>query len=353
MLIFKILLLSVILELFKSQDNSQLICPVFYCTNIEAPTGGVCFTNAKYFNNSILQLKTCPPNQECIFNALNPVGYNSVSCTSIQFNFYSRSNYGNLVEQDFCKTDNQCASNNCSDSFFCIGFLQGVSCSNSKQCSALTYCDISNTKQCQNRKLVDSTCVKDEECVNSSECFKGVCVLLFTLPAGTDVKFQNRTQFCYSNYTKNGICEDLLNKGTFPYFCDAILGCNYTTSLSNNVYHNDDRCNCDYSGNGFAYCSLGTTSQIWANSVSLVKQTLNYPCHFYNKYRCFLTPYNLTLGIFNLFNDISQTSTDMKCLLPVNPTFNPGILCPDNLCKGSFFRINILLIIFILYIIIT
>jgi hypothetical protein len=334
-------LIFLIFEFIKTDlvINRQTNCPIFYCTNIEAPTNGICFTYAREGNNALIQLKNCPKNQECIYNLWFPIVYSTVSCTSMQVNFFSGNDYGTLVEQDFCSNNEQCSSNNCVNNT-CIGKDLGSSCNNSTECSWSYYCESSSHK-CERRKQEGLSCRIDEECVNDSECLNGKCTKLYSLKAGESVLPFNRSQFCFSNYSLNGICEDLLNDGNAPYFCDAIVGCNYTTSVSKSSYFDLMHCNCDFRGNGFAFCQLGTNSNAWAKYINQIKDSLsNNPCHFYNKYRCNAMPYNTTTAIFNAFLDVAQMDTRLSCIYPSQPSDNPAVNCPGgNSCLGEYLRI--------------
>lgn len=340
-----IILLFSLFQIFKSQFNTQLTCPIYYCTDITAPTDGICLTFARSGNNGILQLKSCPHNQECDFYIWDPTHLNTVICKSIQINRYSSNSYGSLVEGDFCGGDSDCASNNCSKNNLCIGLNPGSKCTNTNECSASTYCQ-EFSKICTTRLNPGQACINDDNCINSSECLNGKCTKLYSLQSGYDIFPSNRTEFCFSNYSSSdSVCEDLINIGSPPYLCDANIGCYYTSSISNETVL-INACDCDFRGNGFAYCMLGTTDPLYLQYINLIKQSFNYPCHYANKYKCNYTDPSLIMSQYNALNALSQVDSNVSCISPITNFDNPAINCPgNNPCNNdNFLRMNFIIL---------
>ena len=332
---------------YKDFMNSYKVCPKVVCNSTSYNFNGLCLYNSTQVddNKSILLLSQCANNQNCDFKEILYSNLKSnISCQSVNLNVYSGLKIGNLVEQDFCKVDSDCASNNCTN-HICYGKLENSTCANTTECSAKTFCNKSISK-CVIRKKINESCDSDENCANDGGCFNKNCTYLNSLREGTKLNYYNESRFCRSNFTLNNktnlICEDYLNNQKPPNnLCIANISdlegdgnCTYTTSVTKQSFNNN-HCYCNINGNGFAYCRLGTNTREWSIFIVSYLANLNNDCHFYNKRRCNLTPYKniYILDILDYFLKGRKFYPNNDCYFPSpNISLNPGN-CSTTDCK--------------------
>lgn len=336
------LLIGIILltDTLYCQNNDQKTCPIFSCASSTAAVNGSCFNNITGGNISKIIITDCPTNQQCAigpYNIISKTGKSSLSCTTIKINTFSGLSVGNLVEYDYCIKPDDCASKNCTLNI-CYGKPLGNACSNTTECKANAYC---GNGICLERKSTGSICTDHIECFNNASCLNNVCTERWSVKTGQKIISTNLVRdmsiFCYSKYAnQEGICEDLINSGSSPYYCEVKKGCDYVTSITKRIVTlTDNYCSCNLFGNGYANCMLSTTSVSWANDIKSQLNLLNVGCHYYNRNKCSLTNFTLIKESWYSNANISNMFVgDYDCVLPKEIPVNPA-LCPNPTCDDT------------------
>ncbi len=340
------ILLFLIFDLFLISVNSQSMCPVANCNQTEAGINETCFKINSTPEGYDFILSKCQPSQYCPiyvyqgsfvleFSYINNIDLN---CTDLPVNYYSKLDVGQLVEWDFCDKNSDCASNNCTNGY-CIGLKEGEQCTNTSQCNSSCFCD-SLINQCVPRRKDGEECFEYDNCQRTSGCLLGLCVPLYSLPAGTPLNSsyqQDSMDFCESSIANlNGICEDLIPMGTPPYLCDPRYPCNYTLSISKQVI-SMDYCICDLNG-GNAYCPQGTESINYKNYNKASLAVMNSTCHSMNKYNCantnttLLNDLNYVVAEF-IGNNYLSSYKSLSCLNDFAYVKNNPNECRNPPCK--------------------
>jgi hypothetical protein len=313
--------------------NPNSVCPAVYCGE-QAEVNGVCLENTRNsINRTELIMRRCPINQYCNYlDIINFTLINPINCSSINLNYFSNLPKGQLVEQDYCRENDDCSSKNCINNI-CYGLPENSTCKNTTDCNSDTFCN-KTTKICTSRRDLNQSCEEDENCSNFAGCFNKTCTTIFSLNSGVKVNSLSDSIFCKSYYVSNDlICEDYINLNPFPYFCKVAIGseddpgdCLYQTSISKRNF-SKNYCYCDMNGNGFAYCGLGTNTTEWKDYTISVVVSRSNKCHYYNKARCALTPYEdyikkeMSYAIANQKKRVNL----FNCYYPyANISINPG-----------------------------
>jgi hypothetical protein len=331
MLFFGLILLFLYFEKVKNLV-SQTVCPQYTCSSsYNTEYDGLCYNSTFTTISSMVQITPCPTNQYCNYNP-NVVNKKNttINCTMIPLNIWSGLPTGKLVEQDYCIDTSDCIGKNCTNNT-CYGYDIGYPCSNTTSCAAGSYCNLLN-RTCSKQVNAGEKCLSDDNCVNNAGCLKGVCTPLYSVPSGISIGSNNSidgNNFCISGYVNNqGVCEDLVINGDFPYYCDPTYPCNYTTSLTKSKVSLMGLCTCDLNGNGYAFCRMSTNSTSYISYNKVLIASINNTCHFYNKKGCALSDRNVLSLLStskNTINGVMLSSTQISaCLSPLNIDMNPA-----------------------------
>lgn len=335
---------------YDSFINPNTVCPAVFCGE-QADVNGVCLENIKSsFNRTELIMRKCPINQYCNYtDIINFTLINSISCESAELDYFSDLPIGQLVEQDYCRNNSDCSSRNCTNNI-CYGLPENSTCKNTTECNADTYCNLT-TNKCMKRKELNKSCESDEHCSNIAGCFNKTCTSLYSLGSGEKVNSMSDSKFCRSLYISEDllICEDYININPFPYFCKIANGgeddpgdCYYQTTFTKRNF-SKNYCYCDMNGSGFAYCGLGTNTTEWNNYIIGMVLSMSYNCHFYNKKRCALTPYEVYMNREYLYAVANQKKRVnlFQCYYPqANVSINPGTCNKTNCVDEIKFMLN-------------
>lgn len=337
----RVILFAFLVYYVKTQVNSQLSCPTYACGQNKAKSNSVCFFNTTIFEYSAIQVSQCPLNQYCPIN-FRSRNITSLNCQSLTRNFWSGLQLSNLVEGDYCLDQSDCSSRLC-DQNICKGKSIGTRCSTQYECDSISYCDTFNTNKCQMRKNSNEQCNFDFECKNIYGCFQNQCTQYNSIPSGVNITSLNSYDsllYCYSGFSINGVCEDLILQNQSSIYCDFLKDeCSYTTSISNKNMTLKTFCNCDLSGNGLAYCRKSTNSQEYQKFIKLKMDLLSQGCHYFNKMKCASTNYTTVLNYQESINQLNGVNFDeLTCFNLPNVTTNPA-LCEYGMCiKGQTFE---------------
>ncbi len=331
--------------LFHSINGQK--CVITSCNTLNNNT---CFRRTA--NN--IMFDACPTNYYCPYDSslIYPLienTINTLNCIPIRQNYSSDLPKGSLVEYEYCRENSECGSNSCINNR-CSGLLSYNNCNTTNECLSNYFCRYypnSNKSICSIRKTPGAHCETDVDCGNLYNCINQTCYPLLYNEAGSKA-FGGDAKFCKSEYmNENGVCEDLLNVGTSPFTCDNNLGqCIYRTSITNKLVTINNTCMCDLDGSN-AYCMLGTDSNEHKNHIEARKRILKYQCHFYNKGKCSLIPYEEYINLYRTYyavrNIKSYNPRKYYCLNP--PVIDLSTNCP--FCSSSSLEIRILLLIFL------
>ena len=343
------------MNLINSYKN---FCPSVSCSNMNINYNESCMIFKNLSNR--ITINTCPSRYKCPLTSISTLIKNNdtnYTCSPIQLNIFSNNLIGSLVDFDFCKSNSDCAGLNCVNNT-CIGKPFNSYCRNNFECSAGTYCDMTQLL-CLPRLTSGGVCKADGDCSNELGCFNNSCTPYFSFSAGTVLTNNaNDKKFCLSNYAFNNnysfICDDLINVIPYPYFCNTLAGCTYKSPLSNSSIVLNNSCNCDLSGNGYAYCHHDTNSAEYFDYIGNLNKTFKTKCHFFNKGSCSLTPYrdilNLNYAVMRYFQ-LNLTSGNYSCLDPQLINLDSVQQCIISDCQSSGFPM-FNLIVFCLYLVI-
>lgn len=186
----------------------------------------------------------------------------------------------------------------CTDDGVCKGVDNGQNCSDNIQCTAGSFCDISNTKKCVSQLDKGKDCTRTSECKNDLAC-NGKCGDYNSVEVGTKLatskdniddhaKYNCKTGVAFSD----GTCAERSYADTSKIIdgvvkCDAGSNCDYIYKAGDRQEAQKLACVCGYNSDGQGYCPYSTdkvNSDKFSKLMGLYKSGSN--CHTDNRLGC-------------------------------------------------------------------
>jgi len=295
-------------------------CPTYSCGSLPVTD---CISVTSNSTNTEVEIGTCEGGYYC-----PPVQSGYATCQPDPEPIY--------YPGDFCSLDSQCSSGTCLPYGLCAGQAQGQNCSNVYDCAPGLSCDIA-TLTCELQGVTGAGCVQEYDCGNGLMCNLGICTPYASVQNGaaTDQVMSVQTGLslaCASGYAVMAggqwICSPPpVSATTVPMFCDPSLPnqCPDSTRKLNNP------CQCGYTAQGQAYCSLfpgdPPVTQLFSllvlltngNGVCNTYSRFSYNCYARTDMRGYLEQYYNFAALWDqvVLNDFPTTQNNPPCVQSV------------------------------------
>lgn len=299
-----------------------LECPKFTCGE-NLTTTGECLSYSKISKVETYTSTPCEHGLRCPF-------------TSYSTSYCEGPPRGNRLPGDYCFSNPDCISSNCTQNI-CISSLSlGSSCKSSSNCPQGTYCSPANYI-CQYQLPAGSYCDLTWDCKNGYECDNNTCVLTFSLNNGQKTSVADSNGFsmtCSSGYavdtdgTGKFVCakapqtDDSQGNRTSAGFvlCPYI---NYCVDTTRTIIKS---CICNTDQNPVCPLLIGDEPVVLMISYWKLLNLFNKNCHTQSRYayECFYTLGKNSLELYlyfyasyhkYFFQNISSSVNQTSCIM--------------------------------------